>query len=43
MDRFVSTTYSAGTFFNYFINSTGWLFMNEEGDLLIYYRFEYGK
>lgn len=43
MDRFINQTYSYSTYRNYFMNSTGHLFINEEGDLLIYYRFEYGK
>lgn len=43
MDRFISQTYDLEVFNSYFINSTEELFINEEGDLLIYYRFEYGK
>jgi len=39
----MNQTHSTGTFFNYFINSTSELFMNKDGDLLIYYIFEYGK
>jgi len=43
MDRFINQTYSYSTHENLFMNSTGHLFINKEGDLLIYYRFEYGK
>lgn len=43
MDGELNQTATYYTFQEYFINSTGYLLMNEDGDLLIYYRFYYVK